>query len=29
MLWFLLGFVLGCLTTVLFIYVGLLGFMFR
>jgi len=29
MLWFLLGFVLGALATVVFIYVGLLGFMFR
>lgn len=29
MLWFLLGFVLGALATVVFIYAGLLGFMFR
>lgn len=29
MLWFLLGFVLGALATVVFIYLGALGFMFR
>lgn len=29
MLWFILGFALGALATVLFIYAGLLGFMFR
>ena len=29
MLWFILGFALGALATVVFIYIGLLGFMFR
>lgn len=29
MLWFLLGFALGALATVGFIYLGLFGFMFR
>lgn len=29
MLWFILGFALGALATVVFIYAGLLGFMFR
>ena len=29
MIWFLLGFALGALATVAFIYLGLLGFMFR
>lgn len=29
MIWFLLGFALGALATVLFIYAGMLGFMFR
>jgi len=28
-IWFLLGFVLGALATVVFIYLGALGFMFR
>lgn len=29
MLWFILGFTLGALAAVVFIYIGLLGFMFR
>jgi hypothetical protein len=29
MLWFLLGFILGALATVVFIYVGMIGFLFR
>ena len=29
LMWFLLGFIAGAVATVLFIYAGLLGFMFR